>query len=162
MRHLSNQFLKMKQNSLQDSETSLPNRAHLESHIESMIEHCNNRGGGFGFALIEVNAGDNELRPGTLKTIANSIQLSLRPMDMVSRYSMSSFAISVHYQDPQAFSIELFDRLIESIKRHTMQTTDQGKKLSISIGIWHGHEFDPAPTVAEIVTHAQQAIAPIH
>jgi len=161
MRQLSNQFLKMKQNSLQDSETNLPNRAQLESHIESMIEHCNTRGGGFGFALIEISAGDNELRAGTIKTIANSIQLSLRPMDMVSRYSMSTFAVSVHYRDPQAFSVELFDRLIESIKRHTMQTTDQGKKLSISIGVWHGHEFDPAPTVAEIVAHAQQASAPI-
>ncbi len=161
MRYLSNQFLQMKQNSLLDSETSLPNRAQLESHIETMIEHCNTRGGGFGIALIEVSTVDNELRPGTLKTIANSIQLSLRPMDMVSRYGMNTFAVSVHYQDPQAFNLEVFDRLIESIKRHTMQTTDQGKKLGISIGVWHGHEFDPAPTVAEIVAQAHQASAPV-
>ncbi len=157
MRQLSNQFLMMKQNSLHDSETNLPNRAQLESHIESMIEHCNTRGGGFGFALIKVSAGDKQLRPGTLKTIANSIQLSLRPMDMVSRYSMSTFAVSVHYQDPEVFSIELFDRLIDSIRRHTSQSNEQGVNLSISVGIWHGHEFDPAPTVAEIVAHAQQA-----
>ena len=161
MRRLSNQLLKIKQNSLQDSETNLPNRAQLESHIESMIEHCNTRGGGFGFALIEVGDSDNELRSGTLKTIANSIQLSLRPMDMVSRYSMSTFAVLVHYRDPRGFSVELFDRLIDSIRRHTSQTSDQGNTLNISIGVWHGHEFDPAPTVAEIVAHAQKANVPI-
>ena len=160
MRQLSNQILKIKQYGREDSETNLPNRALLESHIESMIEHCNTRGGGFGFALIEVSNGASDLRPGTLKTIANSIQLSLRPMDMVSRYSMNTFAVLVHYQDPDVFNLELFDRLIDSIRRHTTQTGDQDKALDLSVGVWHGHEFDPAPTVAEIVTHAQQATAP--
>ncbi len=143
-------------------ETNLPNRAQLELHIESMIEHCNTRGGGLGLALIEVNSENKVLRLGTLKTIANSIQLSLRPMDMVSRYNTNTFAVSVHYQDPGVFNNNVFDRLIQSIRRHTMQTTDQGKKLTISIGIWHGHEFDPAPTVTEVIGYAHQACAPIH
>ncbi len=161
MRKLSSQFLRIKQYSLQDPETNLPNRAQLELHIESLIEHCSTRGGGLGVGLIEVNSSNNELRLGTLKTIANSIQLSLRPMDMVSRFNVNTFAVSVQYNDPELFNPGLFDRLISSIKRHTMQTTDQGKQLSISIGIWHGHDFETQPSVVEILAAAHDASQPI-
>jgi PleD family two-component response regulator len=161
MRNLSSQFLRVKQYSLQDPETNLPNRAQLELHIESLIEHCHTRGGGLGLGLIEVSSPNNELRLGTLKTIANSIQLSLRPMDMVSRYNINTFAVSVQYQDPEAFNPDLFDRLINSIKRHTLQTTDEGKHLDISIGIWHGNGFE-APSVSEIINLAHEACAPIN
>ena len=160
-RTLSSQFLRVKQYSLLDPETSLPNRAQLELHIEALIEHSKSRGGGLGVSLIEVSSSNNELRLGTLKTIANSIQLSLRPMDMVARFSRSTFAVLVPYQDPEKFNTNLFDRLINSIKRHTMQTTDQGKKLNISTGVWHGHEFEPTPSAAEIIALVHQACAPI-
>ncbi len=160
-RQLSDQLLKIKKNSLQDPETLLPNRVQLELHLESMIEHCKARGGGLGIALLEVATGGKQPRLGTLKTIANSIQLSLRPMDMVSRYDLNTFAVLVQYQDPNAFNLGLFDRLIDSIKRHTQQTTDEGNKLEISIGIWHGHELEPAPGLAEIIGYARQACVPI-
>jgi len=161
MRGLSSQFLRIKQHNLRDPETNLANQAQLELHIEALLEHCNTRGGGLGLGLIEVHSSNNELRPGTLKTIANSIQLSLRPMDVVSRFNSNTFAALVQYQDPEKFSADLFSRLINSIKRHTMQTTDQGKQLSISIGVWYGHDFDPTPSVAEIIDLAQQACVPI-
>ncbi len=161
MRTLSSQFLRVKQYSLLDPETNLPNRAQLELHIESLIEHCKTRGGGIGVGMIEVSSSNNELRLGTLKTIANSIQLSLRPMDMIARFSINTFAVLVQYPDPKVFNPSLFDRLIHSIKRHTMQTTDQGKQLHISMGVWHGANLDPAPTVSEIVSNANQASAPI-
>ncbi len=161
MRNLSSQFLRVKQYSLQDPETNLPNRAQLELHIEALLEHCNTRGGGLGLGLIEVSASNNELRLGTLKTIANSIQLSLRPMDMVSRFNINTFAVSVHYPDPEIFNPDLFDRLISSIKRHTQQTTDQGKQLHISIGVWHGNGFE-APSVSEIINLAHESCTPIN
>ncbi len=159
MRQLSSRFLRAKQNSLQDPETGLPNRAQLELHIDSMIEHCLARGGGLGLGLIEVNPESGELRLGTLKTIANSIQLSLRPMDMVSRFNLNTFAVSIQYQDPALFSADLFERLIQNIKRHTLQTSEQGKGLRIAVGVWHGHDLDPAPTVEEIISFAQQSSA---
>ena len=160
-RTLGNQLLRIKQHGLQDAETSLPNRAQLELHIESLIEHCNSRGGGLGVGLIEVNSPDSSLRLGTIKTIANSIRLSLRPMDMVSRFNIDTFAVSVHYEEPEIFNPDLFDRLVQSIQQHTRQTTDQGKQLHISIGVWHGHSFDPSPSVAEILDRAKQAIESI-
>ena len=160
-RQMSEQLRKIKQNSLQDLETHLPNRLQLEMNIESVIEHCNARGGGLGIALIEVHTGDSEPKPGTLKTVANSIQLSLRPMDMVARYDSNTFAVLVHYPDPEVFNLGLFDRLIESIKRNTPHIGNQNEPLQISIGIWHGHELNPAPGMSEIIHRAQQACAPI-
>jgi len=162
MHRLSSQLLKLQQNSLQDPETNLPNRTHLELHIESLIEHCNARGGGLGLALIRVECPSDETRLGIIKTIASSIQLSLRPMDLVSRYDSKTFAVSLQYQDPDAFNLHLFDRLIDSIKRHTPEAVDAQQQLKISIGIWHGHDFDPAPSFAEIVDQARQALAPIN
>ena len=161
MRRLSSQLLKVKHSSLQDPETNLPNRAHLELHIESIIEHCHSRGGGLGVALIEVETANRDLRLGTIRTVANSIQLSLRPMDLVSRYDDNTFAVSVHYPDPDVFNLEMFDRLVQSIKRHTPQPSDPQQKIRISIGIWHGHTFDPAPGFTEIIEHARQACSPI-
>ena len=161
MRSLGSQLLRIKQQSLQDPQTSLPNRTQLESRIEALLEHCKTRGGGFALGLIEVNSSNSELRLGTLKTIASSIRLSLRPMDMVSRFNINTFAVLVQYQDAEKFDTELFKRLINSIKQHTMQATDQGKQLSISAGVCLGHNFDPAPSVAEIIELAQKACAPI-
>ena len=157
MRSIGSQLLRGKQFSLQDPETYLPNRAQLELHIESLIEHCNARGGGFGLGLIEAHSENDQLRLGTLKTIANSIQLSLRPMDMVSRYDPKTFAVSVQYADPEVFNPELFQRLIDNIRRHTLRTSEQGKQLQISIGIWYGHDMDPAPTADDIIERAQKA-----
>ncbi len=162
MRKLSSQLLKVKQNSLQDPETNLPNRTHLELHIESIIEHCISRGGGLCVALIGVTTSNNELRLGTIRNVANSIQLSLRPMDLVSRYDNRTFAVSVQYQDPGTFNLDLFERIVDSIKRHIPQTNDPQQALQISIGIWHGHVFDPAPSFAEIIGAAQQAYSPIY
>jgi len=161
MRSISDKFMRIKRYSLQDPETGLPNRVQLELHIESLIAHCVTRSGGLGLGLIEVSSDNSILRQGTLKTIANSIQLSLRPMDLVSRYSFSTFAVAVQYPDPKAFNPELFQRLIHNIKRHTLQTTDEGKRLQISVGFWHGHDFDPAPTVTEIISFAYQASEPV-
>jgi hypothetical protein len=42
-----------------------------------------------------------------------------------------------------------------------MQTTDQGKQFGFSIGVWHGHDFEPTPKVAEIIGYANQARSPI-
>ena len=157
-RTLGNQFMRVKQYSLQDSETNLPNRAQLETHIESLIKHCVSRGGGIGLGLIEVNAEDSLLRSGTLKTISNSLQLALRPMDMVSRYSTDTFAVSIHYPDPEVFNPKMFLRLIQNVKRHTKQTSDLGQPLKISLGIWYGHNFDPEPAVADILAAASEAL----
>ncbi|MFT5657080.1 MAG: two-component system cell cycle response regulator [Gammaproteobacteria bacterium] len=155
-RSLSSHYIRVKQYSLHDPETGLPNRAQLESHIQTLIEHASTRGGGVALGLIEVNSKDSDLRLGTLKTIANSLQLALRPLDMVARFNLNTFAVSVHYLDPEVFNLEMFQRLILNIKRHTHETSDQGNRLKIAVGTWNGHLFDPLPSVEEIISAADQ------
>lgn len=160
-RSIGNQFIRAKQFILQDPETSLPNRAQLETHLQSLIDHCSTRSGGLALGLVEIDSGESQLRPGTLKTIANSLQLALRPMDLVFRLNVNTFAVSIYYQDPLIFNLEVFQRLVSNVKRHTHQTTDEGKPLSISMGIWHTHAFDPAPSVKDIIASAQGSIKKI-
>ena len=157
-RSISNQFMRVKQFCMRDPETSLPNRSQLESHLQSLINHCASRGGGLAIGLIRVESEDSQLRPGTLKTIANSLQLAIRPMDTVSRFNCNTFAVSLYYENPKTFSVDLFYRLIESIKRHTHQTSDEGKPLNISTGIWYGHELEPRPSVEEIISKAENTL----
>lgn len=160
MRWLTSQIMQVKQFSPLDPQTLLPNRGQFESHIKSLISHCIARGGGLAVGLIEVKSDNSKLRPGTLKTISNSLRLALRPLDMVSRFDVNTFAVSIHYQEPGVFNLSMFQRLVDSVKRHTRQTSDQGEQLNMSVGVWHGHELDPSPTVAEIIASALQSSQP--
>ncbi|NNE62954.1 MAG: response regulator [Gammaproteobacteria bacterium] len=160
-RNISNQFMRVKQFCMQDPETSLPNRTQLESHLQSLIDHCSSRGGGLALGLIGVESENSQLRPGTLKTIANSLQLAIRPMDTVSRFDSSTFAVSLYYEDTQAFNADLFHRLIESVKRHTHETSDEGKPLKFSTGIWYGHDLQPPPSVEEIIAKSTNTMRAI-
>ena len=159
-RWLTSQIMQVKQFSPQDPQTQLPNRTQFDSHVKSLIGHSTGRGGGLAVGLMEVKSDNSELRPGTLKTIANSLRLALRPMDMVSRFDVNTFAISIHYQEPGVFNLNMFKRLVDNVKRHTRQTSDQGEQLKISVGVWYGHQLDPAPTVEEIITSALQSSQP--
>jgi len=150
-RSLGNRVIQEKQISQQDRATMLPNRAQLESQIRSLVSNSVGRGGGLAVGLIEVKSGSSELRPGTLKTISNSLQLALRPMDRVFRFDVNTFAVTIHYQEPDDFNLDMFQRLVDNIKRHTRQTSDQGKQLDMAVGVWHGHGLDPVPSVGEII-----------
>jgi len=158
-RFVSNQFMQIKRFSLQDPETSLPNRPQMEMHLQSLIDHCSTRGGGLALGLIEINSGESGLRLGTLKTIANSLQLALRPMDLLSRLNANTFAVSIFYPNPVVFNEGVFQRLVENIKRHTHQTSDEGKPLQISAGAWHSHNFKIVPSVTDIISSAQNSFA---
>ncbi len=151
IRSLGNRVIDGKRYTQQDPETLLPNRAQLESHIKSLVSNSVRRGGGLAIGLIEVKSGNSELRPGTLKTISNSLQLALRPMDRVFRFDTNTFAVSIQYQEPDDFNLDMFQRLVDNVKRHTRQTSDQGKQLIMSVGMWQGHGLDPAPTAEEII-----------
>ena len=72
-------------------------------------------------------------------------------MDRVFRFDVNTFAVTIQYQEPDEFNLDMFQRLVDNIKRHTRQTSDQGKQLDMSVGVWHGHGLDPVPSVGEII-----------
>jgi sigma-B regulation protein RsbU (phosphoserine phosphatase) len=155
--------------SLIDRETGLANRNQLERAVDSMISHCKTRGGGLAVALIRVDiknpapdkAIPNKLRKGTLRTISNSLQLVLRPLDQISRYDENTFAIALVYADHISFDISMFDRSTRSILNHTQSRSDQGEQICLSLGVWSTDQFDPAPSFDQVIAAAESNLKQI-
>lgn len=168
-RDLTNQYQSYHHLSLVDSDTGLSNRKQLERSLESMISHCETRGGGIALALIRIHINENEtdpsakqqLRSGTLRTISNALQLVLRPMDEIARYDQCTFAIALLYADEENFNTAMFERSTTSILKHTHLLTDQGKKLRLSISSWHSSDFNPLPDLQQILLQAESSLKPI-
>jgi PleD family two-component response regulator len=167
---LTTQYQNHNHLSLIDMDTGLSNSKQFERTLESMIIHCETRGGGIAIGLIRVDAnGDNEtessqpvrLRPGTLRTISNALQLVLRPMDEIARIDSHTFAVALLYADPNLFNTDMFKRSTTSILNHTHLLTDQGKKLKLSIACWNTHEFDPLPSVPYVLEQAESLLSPL-
>jgi sigma-B regulation protein RsbU (phosphoserine phosphatase) len=154
---------------LTDAETGLANRNQLERAIDAMISHCKTRGGGLALALIRVNITNpvqdkpipDRLRKGTLRTISNSLQLVLRPLDQISRYDVNTFAIALVYANEGGFDSSMFDRAVRSILNHTQSRSDQGEKISLSLGVWSTDQFEPLPTLEQVLNSAEQSLKPI-
>lgn len=149
---------------LTDMDTGLANRKQLEVSLAAMIDHCEARGGGVALCLIRINTSQGEnsdcLRHGTLRTISNSLQLVLRPMDQIVRYDDCTFAISLIYSDQEEFNPVMFERSTASILHHTHQLSDQGEKLLISTSIWYSNEFDEIAEINQILQNAEQTLKP--
>ena len=131
-----------------------------------MISHCETRGGGISLCLIRANTVKNaeqeiSVRKGTLRTIANALQLVLRPMDQIARYDDCTFAIAILYNDQSTFNPDMFERSTASILKHTHLLTDQGKRLSLSISNWHSDQFDPPPEIKDIFSSVEKSLSPI-
>ena len=167
-RDLTKQYQNYNYLSLIDSDTGLANRKQLERSMEAMISHCETRGGGFATALIRVETdqaenteGASKLRKGTLRTVSNSLQLVLRPLDQIARFDENTFAIALVYSDQFAFSPDMFERSTSSILKHTHQVSDQGEKLKLSMATWHTVDFEPTPEVERVLSEVEKNLRPL-
>ncbi len=165
---LTSQYQNYHHLSLMDADTGLANRKQLERSMESMISHCETRGGGFALALIRLNihqAEDNDgpikIRNGTLRTVSNSLQLVMRPMDQIARYDECTFAIALIYADLEAFTPDMFERSTGSILKHTHQKTDKGQKLKLSMASWNSAQFDQVPSIKDILAETERNLKPL-
>ncbi len=163
---LTTQYLNHNHLRLIDMDTGLSNYKQFERTLESMIIHCETRGGGIAIGLIRVDVNEDDeaetrLRPGTLRTISNALQLVLRPMDEIARIDSNTFAIALIYADQNMFNTDMFKRSTSSILKNTHMLTDQGKKLKLSIACWNTDEFDPLPSVPYVLEQAEALFAPL-
>ena len=165
-RDLTREYQNYNYLSLIDSDTGLANRQQLERSMDAMVSHCQSRGGGLAVALIRIevyrtDAEPTALRKGTLRTISNSLQLVLRPLDQIARYDANSFAIALVYADHLTFDINMFERSTRSILRHTHAKTDRGENLRLSMSTWNTDQFDNPPSVEDILLSTEQGLQPI-
>lgn len=154
-RQLSAQFQNIKQHSLIDKETGLENHQYLENQLNAMIQHTSSRGGGIGIGIVRICNHDGKtipLRKGTLRTIANSMKIVTRPLDIVCRLDQNSFAIAVLFENKVAFNSEMFSRLIKNIKKRTREKDDTGKTLRFFSHLLLITEFNPLPAACDLLT----------
>jgi len=156
-----------KQMSLLDTDTGLGNRKHLLNSLSAMINHCETRGGGVSLCLIRIRTAEQssdsfKLAKGTLRTISNSLQLVLRPMDQIVRYDEFTFAIAITYADQTSFNPGMFERSAASVLQHTQLTSEQGKKLRLSIASWYSDQVSDIPGVADILKLTEQKLKPLN
>lgn len=155
-RQLSSQFQNIKQNSLIDNETGLENSHFLESHLNAMIQHASSRGGGIGIGIVRISdtqGNATPLRKGTLRTIANSMKLVMRPLDIVCRLDQNSFAIAVLYENKSSFNRDMFSRLINNIKKRTREKDDKGQTLCFFSHLFLTTEFNPTPAASDLINY---------
>ncbi len=169
---LTNHYQSYKRMSLTDLETGLGSRKQLEISLTSMIDHCQTRGGGLGLCMIRVKTDGlkdqtdksetGNVSKGTLRTISNSLQLVLRPMDQIVRYDKSTFAIALIYSDKNTFNTDMFERSTTSILKHTREVSDEGKKLTLSMSALFNEQFDPLPQIEDILGTAESNLKTIN
>ena len=59
------------------------------------------------------------------------------------------------YADQATFDIKMFDRSVRSILKHTRARSDQGEKISLSLGVWSTDQFDPLPSLEQALQSAE-------
>ena len=154
MRELSENLLQARDFCMLDTQTRLANRPGFELQVESMIEHCSTRGGGLGVALVRMHYEDKDLPASLLRAMANSLQLSLRPLDVISRFDSNTFAIAIDCRNPGQLNAGLFQRRLHETPQQLRYPPGQPPELKISVGIWYSNELDPAPTIEEVIKAA--------
>lgn len=156
---ITQKFQIFQRNSLIDHETGLENKLYLLNQLEAIIQQCSTRGGGFALGVIKVtdeNKQDIQLREGTLRTIANSMKLAMRPLDITCRLDSNTFAILIHLEQIHKINHDLFARLINNIKKRTREKDDTGQTLCFLNNFFITDSFDPSKSAESSLNEVMQ------
>lgn len=159
---ISVQYQALKKDSLIDRESGLENKTYLVKYLDSMILQCATRGGGFGLGIIKLTDHSNStinLRKGTLRTIANSLKLVMRPLDTVCRIDSSVFAIVIHLNNTKDYKADLFSRLLNNIKQRTREMDDTGQSLNFLSHLQIISQFEPMPTAQTVIDSTTSSLS---
>jgi len=159
---LSIQYQALQKDSLVDRESGLENKKYLLKFLDTMILHCSTRGGAFGLGIIKLTDHDGQtitLRKGTLRTIANSMKLIMRPLDTVCRINSSTFAIVFYLDDSENYNPQIFSRLLNNIKNRTREMDDTGQSLNFLSHLQINSHFEPLPTPESIINTTMDALS---
>ncbi len=124
-----------------DTQTGLFNRRHLRSHLSSVMDQTQTRGGSVCFALLDIDGlsmiNDNygkEVGNELLARLAKRIQHLLRPMDFVSRQWGGVFGALLYNTQEKIKFRGILERLLEKIAKEPIPTTKGDIHITCSIG----------------------------
>ncbi len=156
-RKLKTQYQALQNHSLIDQESGLENKTYLLRQLDAMIQHCATRGGTIGLGIIRLTDEDNNnisLRKGTLRTIANSLKLVIRPLDTACRLDTSDFAIAIHITNIESFNSGMFPRLLDNIKNRTREMDDTGQNLLFLSHLLIAEDLESLPASQTLIDTA--------
>ncbi|WP_040405854.1 response regulator [Ectothiorhodospira sp. PHS-1] len=138
--------------------TGLANQRALNQRLEALVLETQARGGGFCLALVSLDQQDEaqvspfeDLSSEVLLGFAKRLRLAVRPTDLVARIAEEEFALLMHVHSPQDFNRDLFKRVLTSITRDGIQTSEGAVPILVSIGA-HFHQSDqPLMTIRELM-----------
>ncbi|MCG5501492.1 GGDEF domain-containing response regulator [Ectothiorhodospira lacustris] len=148
----------LEQQSTTDPITALANQRALNQRLEALVLETQARGGGFCLALVSLDQQDDEqvsphkdLSSEVLMGFARRLRLAVRPTDLVARIAEEEFALLMHVHSPEGFNRDLFKRVLASITRDGIQTSEGSVPILVSIGA-HFHRSDqPLMTIRELM-----------
>ncbi len=160
-RELKTHYQSLQSYSLIDRESGLENKTYLLRHLDAMIQHCATRGGALGLGVIRLTDENKQtvsLRKGTLRTIANSLKLVMRPLDTICRLDTAEFAIAIHIDNTENANLDLFPRLLKNIKNRTREMDDTGKSLLFLSHFQITEDLESLPSSQSIIDTTVQAL----
>lgn len=151
------------ESNLIDNITGLGNRRYLEQRLQSMLRYAHEREGAVCTVLLEVDhfrdindeygrdCGDE-----VLAGVALRLRNSVRPTDVVARYSGDTFAVVALHVEPDHASNQQVDRLVQAVGAPDYHTDNGDVSLSASVGAniyRHGAIYAP---ITDVLRSAEQ------
>ena len=78
-----------------------------------------------------------------------------RPLAMIPNVAVAPGADT---RDPRLQDLNLSG----TVFRYVVRAVDSAGSIGLSVGVWHGNDLNPPPSVAEIIARAHAACAPVH
>lgn len=139
-RALAQQVEDLKKLALIDPLTGLPNRRHLETQLHARLEELRRSGAGFGLLFIDIDhfkqvndRHGHDVGDQVLTTIANTLSLSVRPLDLVCRWGGEEFA-GIFPHTAGATLRGLAERLRVLVAHSRVDTGTEVLAATVSIG----------------------------
>lgn len=136
---------KLKENSIIDETTSLPNRNFLIAHLNSLLPVARKEDLTIGFLKVSIDRFkavveefDYEIGLKVLKLLASTLQSNISPTDLLTRFEGTSFMIAMQDIKDECEAINLATKCIEEFAKKEVvvnQNTMQTLKKTICIGI---------------------------
>jgi len=145
---------------LKDEQSGLIDRIQFIEHLDRSIQQNIARAGKLAVCLIQVDSlsketAKKELPGKVLRSISTSLQLVLRPLDIICRFNQNSFAICFNFPEKETFDPGLSDRLQHAVFQQYRYISKPETELTLNINFWH-EKLNQGHSAEQIITYLEQ------
>ncbi|WP_006787476.1 diguanylate cyclase [Thiorhodospira sibirica] len=149
--------------STQDPLTGLANRRAVNKRLEALLLESQAREGGLCIALVDIDhftdvnrEHGHSIGDEVLSGLGKRLRLVVRPTDLVARLNGGQFAVVMQIRDPEQFNHAVFERILTSISREPIRTSEADIRITVSIGVHDYYHGQPMQTIHVLMNHAEE------